>query len=701
MPENTDPNADQNSDLLVNQDQQSNIIAVLDALTALYNLEIDTQQLVYTLTPIAKMPEELLEKALEQLGFEFKTTIAKTLDINMAEHVSIINQNGSFRLVGAQNSEHTNEQELIEYSGLHIAILNAPDYYKTAHTEHMGKTYALDWFWTPIIQFRKSYYEILLISFFINVFVLAIPLFSMNVYDRVVLNFAQETLSVLTIGVCIALLFDLLFKTIRAYILERVAERLGNDHDYKLMERLNRIDSNILPLSIGEKTNLFRELQSVREFYASRLVPTMIDIPFILLFLLVIYLISPILALVPAIMMVIILIINFFVHIPIEKTTEEYFSAIQKKNSFLVETLAGTETVKNSNATGNRLFHWRNFAHKASHVTRRNNFIIGATSNMTFALTQMAHVAIIFLGVYEIQDNQLTIGGLIACSIISSRAIAPIMNLSSLLARLKQSKDLLVSIDKIFQYPCPTNEQLWIQSKQPLKGSVEIKDLEFSYSQGDDKIIKSINCAISAGEHVGIIGQNGAGKTTLAKLISGLLKPTAGDIKLDNYDYASLSVSDISKTIAYAPQDPFFFRGTILYNVTLGRETILPESLETAVRVSGLAWLLKQSGKAMDMNVEENGKNLSGGIKQAISLARALVSDPDILIFDEPTTGMDSALEKHVLSELFKYVENKTFIMVTHRTSLLALVNRLIFITNGNISADGPKDAVLKQLQNG
>ncbi len=568
-----------------------------------------------------------------------------------------------------------------------------------AETRHMRHGHALDWFWQPIFSNWSYYSEIIICSIFINLFVIALPFFTLNVYDRVIPNFAEATLFVLVSGVSIALLFDFLFKTIRAYILEKVAAKTGTEFDDSLMERLMLINSEHMTLSVGERINLFRELQGIRDFYAVRLAPAMVDLPFFLLFLLVIYLISPPLMLVPLGGAVLIIIVNLLTQIPINRTTEKYFSSMQKKSTLLVETLTGMQTFKLFNAMGNRLFKWNLAADEVAEATRKNQFILTAVSNFTMMIMHMVHVLVVFFGVYQIEQGSLTIGGLIACTILSGRAIAPIMSVSAIVGRLKQSNDILKTIDHLFDLPHEEKSAVKISAKGPFRGCIEIKGVTYQYPGQMRPALQNLSLKISPGEHVGVIGRTGAGKSTLVSLLMGYLHDYEGSVFIDEYGIEAIPSAEIRRTIGIVPQHAFFVSGSIRDNVLLGCEDADEESLLRAIELSGLGIVIRQTGYGLDTEVGENGDKLSGGQRQAISLARAILRDPTILIFDEPTTGMDYILEHHLKTNMPAFLENRTFIMVTHRTSLLSLVDRLTLLESGRVIADGPKDEVLKKLQ--
>lgn len=577
-----------------------------------------------------------------------------------------------------------------------------PESFSTdAATDHMVKGHALDWFWTPIFKFWPHYSEVLLASVFINIFVLILPLYTLNIYDRVIPNDAQSTLIVLTIGVLIAIGFDLILKTTRNYILEHIAGKIGVQYDFDLMERMMLIKDQNMPLSTGEKVNIFRELQGMRDFYAAKLAPTIVDLPFFLLFLGVIYIINPALTIVPVIGAIVIFILNMSIRVFIGRLSEKYFSSMQKKSTSLVETLSGTKTFKMFNGVGSRLFHWNAVVSGATDRARYNQFITSTVSNLSVTTMHVVHIFVVVVGVYEIQAGNLTIGGLIACSILSSRAMGPVMSLSAVVGQLRQSYDVLKTIDRLFKLPHEGQDTSDKSAKGPFKGCIELHDVTFAYPKQQRAALQNITLTINPGESIGLIGKTGAGKSTLASMVSGFLDCQQGRINMDNFALSSISPPELRSIIGIVPQNPFFFSGTLLENILVGRDQYEKAALDQALYISGMDLVIKDSGYGLDMQVSENGENLSGGQRQSIALARAVLHDPQILIFDEPTTGMDQALEARVKSSLADYIKNRTFIMITHRTTLLPLVDRLILMDQGRVLADGARDDILHKLSGG
>lgn len=563
---------------------------------------------------------------------------------------------------------------------------------------HMKKGHALDWFWSPIWHFWKNYTEVLICSVFINLFVLASPLFTLNVYDRVIPNSAMDTLSVLTIGILLALLFDFTLKIIRNFILEHIAANVGKKHDFDLMERILMIRDQDLNLSIGEKVNIFRELQNIRDFYAAQLAPTIVDLPFLLFFLFVIFLICPPLVLVPLTGATLIFVINFFAKSFINRLTEKYFVSMQKKSTVLVETLVGASTFRTFNAVGSRLFKWNAAVDQATDIARHNQFISSTVNTLSVTIMQMVSVFVVFFGVFQINEGNLTIGGIIACNILAGRSMGPIMSLASFLGKLKQAQDLLTTVDKIFQLPHEGESTKALSAKDSIKGRFELQNVVYFYPNQPRPAIKINSLILDENEKIGLIGRSGAGKSTLTKLIAHEIHHYEGDIWLDQYSLPAITPSELRRHIGIVPQHPFFFNGAVHDNIVMGRDDISKENLERAIDIAGVKLVFQDSGYGLDMEIRENGDNLTGGQRQAISLARGLVHDPKILIFDEPTTGMDQVLENHVKTRLKTYLKDKSFIMITHRTSLLSLVDRLILLDKGRVLADGPTDEIIKKL---
>ena len=554
-----------------------------------------------------------------------------------------------------------------------------------------------NWFWGPVKSFWRSYIEIGLLTFFINIFALAIPLFTMSVYDRVVPNNAIETLFVLAGGIVIILLFDLIFKSARNHIIEKTGKKLGMFFEDELMKRMLSIRSGYDNMLIGMKASLFRELGQVKDFFAAKSIVQVIDFPFFFLGLLIIYVISPAVAAVPLSIAFIIIVLNIILQIPISSLSKDRMKNMQTKQSYLVELIQGTEMIKFSNAVPTKLFNWRNIVAFSDSITMKIQSINVFSTNISQTMMQLLTVAVIVVGVNEISNNNLTIGGLIAVTILSTRAMVPIVQMSGMIVRFKEIKESLNIVSDFWHLPLETHKQIEI-GLEKLKGDIEFKDVSFFYDKSKYASIDKINLKIKAGERVGIIGQTGAGKSTILRMLSALEVPSTGSIFLDSHDLNTIHPVELRQNIGVMPQEPFLFNGSLKENIELSAP-ISKEKMMEVIKMIGLEPLVKKSGQGDGVQVGEGGKNLSVGQRHLVALARAIVNNPSILILDEPTTGLDIGLEKALVDKMEEIVENKTLIVITHRFTALDLVDRVIVLNEGKIVADGPKDKILLALQ--
>ena len=554
-----------------------------------------------------------------------------------------------------------------------------------------------NWFWNPVKSFWRTYIEIGLLTFFINIFALAIPLFTMSVYDRVVPNNATETLFVLAGGVLIILLFDLIFKSTRNHIIEKTGKRLGMYFEDELMKRMLSVRAGYDTMLIGMKASLFRELGQVKEFFAARSIVQVIDFPFFFIALIVMYMISPAVAAVPFFIALFIIIINIILQIPVSNLSKDRMQNMQTKQSYLVELIQGSEMIKLSNASPTKLFNWRNIVAFSDTINMKIQSINVFSTNISQTLMQLLTVLVIVVGVHEIANNNLTVGGLIAVTILATRAMVPIVQMSSMIIRFKEIKESLNIINDFWHLPQETENQVEIGIGK-LKGEIEFKEVSFFYDKSKYASVDDLSFTVKAGEKVGIIGQTGAGKSTILRMLTALDMPTKGSIFIDGHDLNTIHPVELRQNIGIMPQEPFLFDGSLKENIELSAP-ISKEKMMEVIKMIGLEGLVKKSGAGDGMNVGEGGKNLSVGQRHLVALARAIVHNPSILILDEPTTGLDIGLERALVNKMDEIVEDKTLIVITHRFTALDLVDRVIVLSEGKIVADGPKEQVLSALQ--
>lgn len=557
-------------------------------------------------------------------------------------------------------------------------------------------TKAGNWFWQPVKSFWRSYIEIGILTLFINIFALAVPLFTMSVYDRVVPNNAIETLFVLASGVVIILIFDVYFKSVRNHIIENVGKKLGVYLEEELMKRMLTLKSQYDTLLVGSKANLFKELNQIRDFFATKSVLQVIDLPFFFIAIIVIFLISPAVAAVPFTIAILILIFNVIMQIPISNLSKKNVQNTQAKHSYLVETIQGSEIIKLSNATSTKLFNWRNIVAVTDSISQKIQSLNVFSMNLSQTVIQFVTMLVIVVGVFEIANKNLTIGGLIAVTILSSRAMVPVIQTSMMVIRFKEVKESLNNINEFWHLPVENEKNLEVGVGE-LKGDIEFKDVSFYYKDSKYASIDEFNLNIKAGDRVGIIGQTGAGKSTFLRMLTGLEAPTKGSIYLDGHEISTMHPVELRQNIGVMPQEPFLFSGTLKENIELSHP-ISKERMMQLIKIIGLEELVKKSGQGDGLQVGERGSNLSVGQRHLVALARAILNNPPILVLDEPTTGLDVGLEKSLVNHVNKIAQDKTLIVITHRFAALEMVDRVIVLNNGKIVADGPKDKILNAL---
>ena len=562
-----------------------------------------------------------------------------------------------------------------------------------------SRTKELAWFFEPIKSSWRAYVEVGFLSIFINVFALALPLFTMNVYNRIIPNFAVDSLYVLGGGILIIFLFEVILKTVRVYILEKTGKKIGIHLEEILLERMLGVKTQYDKLLSGTKANLFKELSQVKEFFTSRSLVQILDLPFFFIAVYVIYLISPTIAIIPFTAGIIMVVFNLIMQIPLASLAHEQFKKAQSKHGYLVETISGRDAIKLVNGHTHRLFTWSRVVAFYEKLGEKIQMLHHMTSNSSYTIIQMVTLLVVSVGVYEIQTQSLSIGGLIAITILSSRAMVPIVSVSGVLLNYKKMKDSLESINEFWHLPREVDENTQVGLGE-LKGNIEFSDVTYFYQGSKYPSLEKANIKINAGEKIGIIGQTGAGKSTIGRLVSMLDTPTHGTLYLDGVPTNTLHPIEVRQSIGVMPQDPFMFAGTLAENIALSR-SISKDEIARLISLTGLEALIKKGGVGDSLEIGENGDNLSTGQKHLVALARALVNDPSILILDEPTTGLDIGLENSVIDRMVPLVQDKTLLLITHRFSALKLVDRVLVINEGQIVADGPRDEILAKLQGG
>ena len=554
------------------------------------------------------------------------------------------------------------------------------------------------WFWGTLKRSKKIYFDVVIASFIINLFVLASPLFTMNVYDRVVPNNAVETLWVLALGVSVVYGIDLFLKFVRSYFLEIAGKKSDIIMSSILFERVMDMKFSNKPKSVGSFASNLKEFDTVRNFFSSASLAAIVDLPFALIFLIVTYFIGSYLVLVPIVIMIAILCYTFFIKDPLQNAIKSTFEASAMKNGILIESLSSLETIKTLGASGHVQWNWEEATGEIANRSIKSKIITTSITTVTSFLVQLNTIAIIVLGVYMIQDTHLTMGGLIAAVMLSSRAIAPMGQVASLAANFEQTKTAYQSLSKIMEMPVERPEGKKFVRRNSFDGKIEFKNVSFTYPDTTKGSLDRINFVIQPGEKVGIIGRNGSGKTTLQKIILGLYSPTEGSVLIDGIDINQIDPADLRRNIGYVPQDVVLFKGTVRENIVQKAPYVDDMQIIKAAKVSGVDEYVNAHPLGFDMPVFERGDGISGGQRQSIAVARAFLLDSPIILLDEPTNSLDNTVENKLKTNLKSNTINKTMLLVTHRTSMLDLVDRLIVMDNGKILLDGPRDEVLARL---
>lgn len=580
-------------------------------------------------------------------------------------------------------------------------IICRPRFRFDARAPRVGVSVRGHWFWDAIRANMPIYRDVLLAAFFINLFALALPLFSMNVYNRVIPNQAVETLWMLAAGVIIVLLADVTLRSMRSYFLDLASRRVDIQLSGLIMERVLGIRLEHRPTSVGAYAVNVRSFETVRDFITSATITTVIDIPFALIFVLVIGWISwPLLV---PVFVGLVLVVGYSLSVrgKLKELAETTYRAGALRNSTLIESLVGLDTIKAMGAESRMQRRWEETTSFLAHVGVKLRLVSNSAINVTQWGQQAVSIFIIVIGVYLITANELSMGGLIACSMLSGRIMAPFGQLAGLITQYHNAQIALTGLDEVMAKPVERPDGAQFISREMFKGEIEFKNVSFSYPGAQMESLSDVSFKIKPGEHVAILGRVGSGKSTLQKLAIGLYQPTAGAILIDGIDLRQLDPSELRSRVGYVPQDVTLFFGSLRDNLTLSNPQVSDSAIVRAVEVGNLADFVNRHPQGFDMMIGERGDSLSGGQRKSVALARGVINEPPLLLMDEPTGSMDHSTEVAVKAQLAQLIKGRTWLVVTHRNSLLDMVDRIMVIDNGKLVADGPRETVVQALQQG
>jgi len=557
------------------------------------------------------------------------------------------------------------------------------------------------WFWSAFAEHKNIYYKVILAATLINFMSVGSSIFIMVVYDRVVPNSAYESLYALTLGMALIIIFDYILKMLRAYFIDYAGEFVDKKVGDSIFNRLLQAPAIVAAGPVGATANTFKEFDQVRDFFTSATLSLVVDLPFIFLFIFVIYLISGPLAVIPLVAVPVVLLIGIAIQPFLARISEQSSSHNQDKQSILVETISGIESVKVLGGGNLVKERWKEAATQQSASSRLSRALASIATNAAQSAQQICLVGIVFYGVFLVGDGTVSMGAMVAAVLLSSRTLAPLAQIANLFGRFNNAKTAYKRLSQFMEETQSATESQNNKSviRRPSLGDLEFRSVSFRYPNQELDTLNKVDLKIAKGEKLAILGRNGSGKTTLIKLGSGLFGSTDGLVTYDGVDTKQIHNDDLSSSIGIVLQDIQLFSGSIIENITMGREGISEDDIVEASKISGLDDFLGRMPGGYELVLQDKGKGLSGGQRQAIALTRAIVHKPTHYILDEPTSAMDMNSETHFINNFKNIIQDSTLIVVSHRMPLVNLVDRVVVMNGGKIIEDGPKEEILSKLQ--
>ena len=553
------------------------------------------------------------------------------------------------------------------------------------------------WLVEPMLRNRGTYTKVALAAAAINIFGLVTSLFTMVVYDRVLPNNAVASLIALSIGLLIVIVFDFVLRVLRAYFVDMAGADIDQDVGRTVFKRLVAIRLDQKRGSTGALTGMMRELETLRDFFASATITAVVDVPFIAVTLLFIALIGGWIVLVPLLAVPLVIGAGWLTRPAQDRLAARSMNEGLNKQSVLVETIGALEMVKTSGAAALLGRRWRQANRQHSDSSMRQRLVSTIAITVASTANTLAYAGTVVAGVFLIADQRLTMGGLIACSILAGRAVQPLGQIAQLLTRMSATRTAYNQIDAMMAAGSegPAKEGL---KPATFAGRIELKGVEFRYPGAAEKTLDGLSLTIEAGQRVALLGRVGSGKSTIARLVLGLYQPQEGLVLIDGTDIRQLDPGAMRARIGAALQDSVLLSGSVRENIVLDRDGIDEEEMLRAAALSGTHQFMSRLTNGYDLVLADRGEGLSGGQRQSIGLARALAGKPPLLVFDEPTSAMDQQTEAQLIGRLQAEVKGRTLLLITHRPALVALVERVVVVEAGKVVTDGPRDQVLAQL---
>ncbi|TXH83464.1 MAG: type I secretion system permease/ATPase [Rhizobium sp.] len=586
------------------------------------------------------------------------------------------------------------------YSG--YAFFAKPAATADARTVAAGDLPQSHWFWSVVRRFGSNYGHVALAALLVNMLALAAPLFTMNVYDRVVPNGAVPSLIALSVGLGLAIVFDFVIRIVRSRIVDLTGKKIDVVLAANIFEHMLSVKMANRPTSVGILANQMRDFDSVREFFTSGTVVAATDLFFAIIFIGILFVIAGPLAWIPLLMLPIVIGTGFILQRPLDRAMKRLQAESSARHGVLIESLSGIETIRAAGAESRMQTAWERSVAATARSGEDVHFWSSLALTISSSAQQITSMLLVVIGVFLILDGKITMGALVAANMLSGRVLAPISSLAAVITRATQTMSALRSIDRLMSLERERPPGRAYVSRKIEKGAVSFENVSFRYPGSKESALENISFKIAPGERVAIIGRVGSGKTTVGRLLSGFYEPLEGSIAIDGIDSRQYDPADLRSGIGFVMQDTDLFFGKLRDNITLGRPSATDEEVIEVARLSGVEQFIAGHPLGYDMPVAEGGRSLSGGQKQAIGLARAMIRKPKIMFMDEPTAHFDVRSETEFLERLKSIAKSEmTVIVSTHRPSLLSLVNRILVFERGRLVADGPREAIIASLQAG
>ena len=606
--------------------------------------------------------------------------------------------NSNVQFSGDQGLAQTLTLEQLKEHARYVYILRPEKSVPDARVDEYIKPFEKNWFRSIVLKDWKRYMDIMFASLLANILALATIVFSMNVYDRVIPAQSIPTLWVLASGVLIAAIFEFVLRVSRIYLSDIIGKRADLRISDRVFGHAIRIKNKERPKSTGTFISQIRELEGVRELVTSTTVTAIADLPFFFLFLGIFWLIGGNLFWVMLVIVPLMILPGILAQKPLAKLAQEGMRESAIRNAMLVEAVQGIEDVKLLRAEARFQNQWNHMNEVSADVAMRQRKIVGLMTAWTQKLQGLAFAIVVLVGAFAVMDGEMTVGSLVACSILSSRMLAPISQLAGVLGRLQQAKVAKKGLDELMSKPVDQPDHTSLIHRPAIQGHYELAGVTFKYGPDDPKPTLVIpKLEIKPGEKIAILGRNGAGKSTLLQLLSGMQEPVQGKVKLDGVELNLIDPSDVRRDMGLLNQGAQLFYGTVRENLTLGAPLATDDDILQALKITGAINFVQEKKEGLDHVILEGGVGFSGGQRQALLLSRLLIRQPNILLLDEPTAAIDDVSEKQLIDHLKGWLTNRTMVVATHRRAVLQLVDRIIVVNDGKIVMDGPRDQILNQ----